>query len=196
MNFTPTDEESMTYLTIANITLLTSLYTNGFLNSDYYRNMRWRQSLENVSIIKNILEQRGLDNPSMMLMQMYGLFVLPKELLGAEYEGLCKNGFDTLIIQKQKGVQTTYQNEDSNNLQSINFYRHIRNAISHARYDYYTLDGAAYVRFKDSSSNNTQQFSVDILTEDISDLCDYLCNTLMEFVNNRILRRQTNCQEN
>ena len=95
MNYTPTDEESMTYLTIANVTLLSSLFTNGFLDSEYYENMDWRMSSDNVKIIKSVLKQRKLDNPSMMLMELYSLFVLPKELLGSEYESLCKNNSNT-----------------------------------------------------------------------------------------------------
>lgn len=70
MYFTPNDAESMIYLTIANVTLLTSLFKNGFLESDYYENMQWRMSPDNVRIIKEVLKQRKLDNPSMMLMEL------------------------------------------------------------------------------------------------------------------------------
>ena len=40
MNYNPTDEESMACLTIANATLLTSLFNNGFLNSNYFESMQ------------------------------------------------------------------------------------------------------------------------------------------------------------
>lgn len=194
MYFTPNDEESMTYLTIANVTLLTSLFKNGFLESDYYENMQWRMSPDNVRIIKDVLKQRKLDNPSMMLMELYGLFVLPKELLGSEYEKLCKNEFNNLIICKQKEIQTTYRNEEAKNLQSINYFRHIRNAISHARYEFYTDNGCSYVKFMDNNSKSAELFSVSILTEDISVLADFLCMKLMEFLNNRVKQYKNNVE--
>lgn len=48
-------------------------------------------------------------------------------------------------------VTTTYPGESSSELSTIDYYRHIRNAVSHAKCVYETEDGRTYVTFKDKN---------------------------------------------
>lgn len=180
MEKTLTANESMFYQTIANISLITELYNNDFLNSEYYKSMDWSCAEINKIIISEILAKSGLGNPAMLQMYMYALLVMPKELLGDDF---CKDKFNNEVKKVVFDYSSTYFNEDCK--ENINYHRHIRNAISHSKCEYNNIDGDNYVTFKDDNPRkDSQHCEITIKTTDVGGLCTFLLNELMMRLNN------------
>ena len=82
-------------------------------------------------------------------------------------------------------VTTTYPGESSSELSTIDYYRHIRNAVSHAKCVYETEDGRTYVTFKDKNRASQNQYHCEIkmLTSDVGRMILVLQNQIMEYLN-------------
>lgn len=179
---TLTAKESMFCQTIANVSLITSLATNGFFGSQYYKNMKWSYGGINQKNISAILEKSGLGNPAMLQMYMYALLVMPKELVGDDF---CKSSFNDEAKKVVFDFDSTYPNEEHQ--ESMNYYRHIRNAIAHSKCDYKTIKGTNCVTFKDIDPRKKDQHcAITIKTADVGNLCEILLNELMMKLNDSI----------
>lgn len=176
-----TENESMFCQVLSNVSLLVELWNNDFLNSCYYNHqMHWSSVGEtNANNIKKILAISGLGNPAMLQMFMYALLVMPKELLGNDY---CKDLFNKEVQQYAVEWHSTYPNES--NLTSVNFYRHIRNAVAHSRCTYSVENQISFVTFKDRDGNNN--FSVKIATGNVGKIFELLLRELMKILNKDI----------
>ncbi len=109
-----------TYFTTA---FLGELINNNFLNSDCYKNLQFDDNYlkENLPII-------GIDNQGTLLIMLYTMLVIPKQLLSQNFP----DEFDELndvVKNLNSNVESNYQ---SDNIQ-IDFIRHIRNSVAHAR---------------------------------------------------------------
>ena len=82
-------------------------------------------------------------------------------------------------------VTTTYPGESSSELSTIDYYRHIRNAVAHAKCVYETEDERTYVTFKDKNRNPQNQYHCEIkmLTSDVGNMIVVLQNQIMEYLN-------------
>ena len=134
-----TEQESIFCQALAMTSLLGELSNKDFLNSDYYN--------ENITFIgnndnlKKILKASGLGNPATMQMFLYILLVMPKETLSrldTTTINSWANALKTTIQSFNVNVTTTYPGESSSDLSTVNYYRHIRNAVSHAKCVYET----------------------------------------------------------
>ena len=65
-------------------------------------------------------------------MALYALLVVPREIISDEYSDEYE-AINTFLRKEGDLHQTTYKNEDANDLSSIDFIRHVRNAIAHAK---------------------------------------------------------------
>ena len=181
-----TKQESIFCQALAMTSLLEELSNRDFLNSDYYN--------ENITFVRNndnfkkILKASGLGNPATMQMFLYILLVMPKETLSDLDDRIINLWGDDLKETLQSyslSVTTTYPGESSSELSTIDYYRHIRNAVSHAKCVYETEDGRTYVTFKDKNRNPQNQYHCEIkmLTSDVGNMIVVLQKQIMKYLN-------------
>ena len=181
-----TEQESIFCQALAMTSLLGELSNRDFLNSDYYNeNIHFAGNGDN---FRKILKASGLGNPATMQMFLYILLVMPKEILSGLDDGIINLWGDDLKKNLQLyrlSVTTTYTGESSSELSTIDYYRHIRNAVSHAKCVYETEDGRTYVTFKDKNRNPQNQYHCEIkmLTSDVGKMIVVLQNQIMEYLN-------------
>jgi hypothetical protein len=133
-----------TYFTTA---FLRELANDDFLNSDYYKNMNFQDKY-----IKDELPSIGIENQGSLLIFLYTMLVIPKELL----TNLFNDDFNKLneMIEDIKSEAISNYNSDEH---SIDYIRHIRNSIAHARVEFISNKS---VIFKDN--NNTYECTIEI----------------------------------
>ena len=121
-----TQEDNLLIQSYFTTAFLVELKNKDFLNSDYYKNISFEDSF-----VKESLPKVGIDNQGTLLMMLYTMLVVPKQLLEkdfpVEFEAL--NGkVDEL---KSEAVSTYRKDSDG-----IDFIRHIRNSVAHARVEF------------------------------------------------------------
>lgn len=173
-------EYYLLYCAVANVALLSTLGNNKLLESDYYKRLEWPwgNDSNNVLILKEVLEQARFGNPVMLLMQYYTLLVMPKQLT-SDYESFCKDDFNNMFDSLKETVNTTYDKDNG----IPNYYRHLRNALSHSHYEFYSVDNEKYVKFWDYDQRANSDFETVILYSNAALLLDHLCGKMMEYLN-------------
>ena len=105
---------------------IAELKNQDFLNSDYYKNVSFEDKF-----VKENLPSVGIDNQGTLLIMLYTMLVVPKQLLEkkfpVEFEEL--NG---KINELKSEAKSTYRKDS----EKIDFIRHIRNAVAHARVEF------------------------------------------------------------
>ncbi|WP_392462565.1 HEPN family nuclease [Streptococcus parasuis] len=180
-----TEQESIFCQALATTSLLAELENTDFLNSDYYKKVILFNG--NNDNFKKILDASGIGNPATLQMFLYILLVMPKETL-SNLDGSTisswGNELKTEIQYLAPVVTTTYPNESNNDLDSINYYRHIRNAVSHSKCVYETENGRCYVTFKDENPRDaSQKCEIKMLTSDVGKMLEVLQKQIMEYLN-------------
>lgn len=191
-----TETESIFCQSLAMTSLLTAL-NDDFLDSDYYNNLPSSRFSDD---FKDILNNSGLGNPATMQMFLYALLVMPKELLEKTdnaYLDQCASDTNSLISQLidksdlSKDVYTTYPYETGDNLKSIDYYRHIRNTVSHSRCTYKILNGISCVTFMDTNSSGKHICEFTMKTYDVGKVLTTLQAQLIEFLKKKLLGRRS-----
>lgn len=146
-----TPEESLFLQSLATTSLLAELQNNDFLNSEYFLNLKF----DNNSF-KKILVSSGIGNPACMQMMVYALLIIPKEILTEEvYNGINSKFIDINKkidrMVEEKGTFTNYKSDQKLTGYKMDYLRHIRNAVSHARCEYESTNNKNFVTFKDIS---------------------------------------------
>ena len=163
----PSAPESIFFQALSTTILILRLDGDGFLNSDYYK------KIDNLDVfVKDVLAQSGLGNPATLQMFLYVLLVMPKEIMekeGPGTENLWKNEINAYISNfRDICVSSTYSWEDQSNLSTIDFYGHIRNAVSHSRCSYSTEKNTCYVTFFDQNNKKVpEKCSIKMSTGDV-----------------------------
>ena len=139
-----TQEDSLLLQCWASTGLIERLSCCNFFSSELYSKL----SLSELQ--RWTLQNSGIGNPAMLQMMLYALLVIPKEVSdrnSEEYKHIQIIFNDTAIKIAEDGTTSTYNKED--NIRKIDYYRHIRNALSHSRCKYILCDGVPYVLFED-----------------------------------------------
>ncbi|HBT88461.1 HEPN family nuclease [Desulfobacter sp.] len=119
----PTQDDNLliqSYLTTA---FLTELNNNNFLNSEYFKTVIFEDN-----VVKETLSTIGIDNQGTLLICLYTMLVVPRQLLAQRYP----NDFEKLnhtVEQIKSDANSTYTKDST----KIDFIRHIRNSVAHAR---------------------------------------------------------------
>jgi len=188
MELTP--NESIFCQALAMTSLLGELNNSNFLESEYYQNLKFSGNSEN---FKKILNVSGLGNPATMQMFLYILLVMPKEILkdfDRNFSTQCEVEINQLFLNMVVNVNTTYNNESSNNLATINYYKHTRNAVSHAKCYYEVINNVCYVTFKDENPKDVSQHcQFTIKTADMGSILEKLQIQIMTFLNSQWSKR-------
>jgi hypothetical protein len=182
-----TEQESIFCQALAMTSLLVELSDRDFLNSDYYnQNIIFAENNDN---FQKILKASGLGNPATMQIFLYILLVMPKETLsGLDDRTLnsWENALKTIVSSFSLSVTTTYPGESSSNLSTVNYYRHIRNAVSHANCVYETEKGRTYITFKDEDTRKLYHCEIKMLTSDAGRILEVLQKQIMIYLNRQM----------
>ena len=172
-----TQNESIFTQAIADVSLISELACNHFLQSDFYNGICWSDSKTNADKIKTILNLSGICNPAMMQMCLYALLVMPKELL--KKEDSCEERFNK--ESRKMAIPLSYESNypDEESIERCNLYRHLRNAVAHSRCEYSIENRMCYVTFIDKDDHKGYHFHAKFLTEDIGKLMDILRQEMM-----------------
>lgn len=182
-----TENESMFLQGLAITSLPAELSNNSFLESEYYKKLNFSNDT-----FKEILNLSGIGNPATMQMFLYILIVLPKEILkdfDNTFENKCKVEVNNLCIDLvEDTTNTTYSGE--NDISSIDYYHHIRNAVSHATCYYKQINGISYVTFKDTHIKDISQYcEITIQTSKVGSIFEKLQLLMMQYINEKIKER-------
>lgn len=121
MNYSNNDNLLIqSYFTTA---LLVELRNANFLDSEYYKNTQFEDKF-----VHENLPKVGIDNQGTLLVTLYTLLVVPRQLLEAsfpdDFEAL-NDAVETLSVK----ATSTYKKDK----QKIDHVRHLRNAVAHAK---------------------------------------------------------------
>jgi hypothetical protein len=94
-----------------------------FLNSDYYKSVEFEDKF-----VQEHLPSVGIDNQGAMLMVLYAMLVVPKQLIQTDFPEEFEN-LNQVVEELKLYSRSTYR-QDS---ERIDYVRHIRNAVAHAR---------------------------------------------------------------
>ena len=187
MNMYLDEQEVIFCQALAITSLLAELSNRDFLKSEYYKNISFTGNNNN---LKKILEASGLGNQATMQMFLYILLVMPKETLSGLNDATISTWGDELktkILSFSPVVTTSYRNESGSNLNSIKYYRHIRNAVSHCKCEYQTENERLYVIFKDENPKNAKErCEIKMLTSDVGKMLELLQKQIMEYLNKQL----------
>jgi hypothetical protein len=178
------ENESIFCQALAMTSLLNTMSNNNFLESTYFNKLRFDSNEDN---IRKILSASGLGNPATMQMLLYILLVMPREVLNDTNDSWihqCSSEINTLVASLVQSISTTYPNESAENRETINYYRHIRNAVAHSKCSYKTINNTTHVTFTDQNPHNIdQRCEITIATSNVGIILGCLQNKFMEYLN-------------
>lgn len=185
-----TENESIFLQGLATTSLFAELSNNNFLESEYYKKLNFSNCT-----LKKVLNLSGIGNPATMQMFLYILLVVPKEILKSfdkSYEKNCKNAVNNLCIDLvESKTNSTYLGED--NKISIDYYRHIRNAVAHAKCYYEQINNICYVTFKDTDiKDNNQHCEIIMQTKNVGKVFEKLQLQMMQYIEGKLKERSEN----
>jgi hypothetical protein len=93
---------------------------NNLLESDYYKTLNIEPP------IRQMIDEIKVGNRGALLMFLYAMLVIPRELLSAKYQAEY-NEIDLRLVSLTQSTNTTYDESP------VQYVRHIRNAVAHAR---------------------------------------------------------------
>ncbi len=149
------------------VLLLTLAKDKEFLNGDYFN------ALILEPWVKEIIKQVNIDNQGALLMCLYVMLVIPKELFSNKY----KTEYDKMNIflaSKTKNTQSSYKDD----INKIDYIRHIRNSVAHARVSF--VPGET-VTFYDRSKKG-ETFSTDLDLKDVGVFLNLLREVHVKYV--------------
>ena len=173
-----TKEENLLIQSYMNVSFITELTNLGFLKSDWYLNANFQDKY-----VHKHFPSIGIDNQGMILFFLYSLLVLPKELIQqkfpAEFEAV-----NTIVDKEKSFAQSTY-NSDSN---GIDYVRHIRNAVSHARVSF---NSSQEVEFEDKYNNN--ECTIRIPLKDFGKVLSTLQVIYVKYIEQLQIKQKSSC---
>lgn len=116
-------EDELIFQPYLMIELLFNLHKHIFLGSDYFKEMEYNKDT------RYLLKKVGIDNQGLIILALYALLVIPKEILE-------KKDYDPDFEKINKNMSAYCQNRETDydsDSPNTNYIRHLRNALSHGR---------------------------------------------------------------
>ena len=120
---TLTQNDNLLIQSYFTVSFLMELKGLDFLNSDYYKSAEFEDKY-----IQNNMHTIGIDNQGSMLMALYAMLVVPKQLIEHQFPNEF-NDLNKVIDTIKSDAKSTYKKD----LVSTDYVRHIRNAVAHAK---------------------------------------------------------------
>lgn len=106
--------------------LLAELKNANFLDSDHYKNMQFQDRF-----VQGSLPEVGIDNQGTLLMFLYTLLVVPRQLIENKFPA----DFNNLNAEIERLANSKKSNYKTD-AQSVDHVRHLRNSVAHARVNF------------------------------------------------------------
>ncbi|WP_198335617.1 HEPN family nuclease [Psychrobacter celer] len=152
MNYSQEDNLLIqSYMTIG---FLFELKRLNFLDSAYYKNSDFDDKF-----LQKTLPNIGIDNQGTLLIALYTMLVIPKELIEEKYTNDFKNLNDFIQSITLNAESTYKRDKDEQGNPNINYVRHIRNSVSHAKVEFTPTNE---VVFKDDYNNQTCTITISL----------------------------------
>ena len=129
--------------------LLIELQRHLFLESDFFKDMSF-----GAPWIKTELAKLPLENQGSALIALYVMLVVPKELIWDKYPE-DQDALSDFLRAHTQNTRTTYGTDQPR----VNFLRHIRNAVSHARVAFRPHD---VIIFRDRNPHTGEEFETEL----------------------------------
>lgn len=167
-----TPEENIFLQSYYTACLLTELTNNNLVDSQFFAEMHFDDPR-----VKEAIRQVGLDNQGLALMFLYALLVVPRELnlpdFNPDYSDV--NAWLDASLRK---VHTTY----SRDAKAVDYVRHLRNAVSHARIAFRPADCMV---FEDEDTRRGFHFSAELPLCHLGELCQKLTSVHSQYLPTR-----------
>lgn len=122
---------------------LSELHNLDFLNSKYYKDADFQDKY-----VQENLPSIGIGNHGSLLMILYSLLIIPKELIESKYQTEFKD-LNQFVDSIKSKANSTYKNDSP----SIDYIRHIRNSVAHAKVSF---NSEKEVVFLDENNNGSE----------------------------------------
>ena len=134
INLSP--EDNLIFQPYLIIELLFNLHKCDFIGSDYFKEMKYDK------YTRNLLEVAGIGNQGLIMLTLYALLVIPKEVLekkdyNPDFKEINKN-----MSHFCQNTETNYGSDNPN----TDYTYHLRNALSHGRISFI---GNSHIEFRD-----------------------------------------------
>ena len=152
-------EDNLIFQPYLIIELLFNLKKHNFIGSDYFKKMKYNEDT------RDLLKKAGIDNQGLIMLSLYALLVIPKEILE-------KKDYDPDFEKINKKISDYFQNTETNygsDSPNTNYTRHLRNALSHGRISFI---GNSHIEFRDQKVVN--EFKSEINIRDVGLLINNL----------------------
>lgn len=165
-----TQDDNLLIQSYLTTSFLIELRNNNFLSSDYFKNLPFEDTN-----VKQLLPRIGIDNQGALLMCLYSLLVIPKQLLSDKFPSEFVNLNRRIDIIKSS-AESTYDYDKSN----IEYIRHIRNAVAHSRVSFQPNQD---VTFCDIDKKNKAKCTITIPLDKVGILLTHLQNIFILYYN-------------
>jgi hypothetical protein len=162
-------QDDLVIQSYATIVLLAELVNNNLLGSSYFGKMTF-----GAPWIKEVLPTIGIDNQGCAVIALYAMLVLPREIVGQAYSSEY-DAINSFLRNHTQHTSTTYQSDNP----VIDYIRHIRNAVSHARIEFRPGD---VIIFEDIRGN--ESFSTELPLMYLGQLVSLLQNVHLAYIQN------------
>lgn len=160
-----TNEQNLILQSYINVALFFSLGENKFIESDYFNDMNMP------SWLKDQLTDINVDNRATVLMSLYGMLVVPKELIQNEFPNEFED-VEEFLKEHLHVIENSYT-------KSKKLVNHLRNSIAHARVEFIEQES---IKFFDESGD--QKFEALMELKDIEPFIIKLQSITFKYVEN------------
>ncbi len=155
------------------IELLFNLKKHYFISSDYFSKMNYNNDT------RDLLKRTDIDNQGLIMLSLYALLVIPKEILKKTYVP----DFEEINKKMSRYCQNTETNYKYKS-QNIDYTFHLRNAVSHGRISFI---GDSHIEFRDQKESNkivVNEFKSEIKLKDVEKLIKDLETIIHQYIKN------------
>ena len=164
-------EQNLVVQTYISCCLALELKKNAFLTSDYFEKLPF-----GAPWVKEALRTVGVDNQGSLLMALYAMLVVPKELVGNTYAS-DYSSINDWIASKALNTNTTYTKD----IGGVDYIRHLRNYVAHASVEF---EPQSVVRFRDRNlrAGKIEEFSTELPLRNAGDLLNKLQKVHIKYI--------------
>lgn len=149
--------------------LLAELHNDRFVTSDYFEKMNFSEPW-----FKTRLQKNGVGNKGFVMIALYSLLVLPKEVIPNTDENIRE-----FVKEHARNITSTYKSDIPN----VDFIRHIRNAVAHANV---ALGPNDVIIFSDKNPRNSiEEFKCELPIDKLIDLLPKLQSIIFKYINSK-----------
>ena len=164
-----TQKDNLLFQSYFTFVLLAELRNSDFLKSEFFREMDFGSPW-----IKEELTKIGIDNQGCALIALYVMLVIPRELIFDN----CSNEYDGIRVFLESHTQntsTTYRRDSP----TIDFLRHVRNSVAHARVSFRPND---VIIFSDENDWTGEAFASELPLQYLGELIQRLQRVHLQYI--------------